>query len=155
MFRIESLDPTPFAPLFALDEAELADRLARRVVASADMGFPCRASLRDAPRGETLILANYQHQSAATPYQATHAVYIRENAEKAELRPGEVPAMFETRTLSLRGFDARGLMRDAAVVEGRDLAGALDALFGNQSIAEIHIHFAAPGCFAARAVRAG
>ena len=155
MFQIKSLDPTPFAPLFSLEKAELADQLARRVVASADVGFPCRASLRDASKGETLILANYRHQSAASPYQATHAVYIRENAERAEPMPGEIPPMFKTRTLSLRGFDANGLMRDASVAEGRELAGALEALFGNPAIAEIHIHFAAPGCFAARAVRAG
>lgn len=153
MFQIKSLDPAPFAPLFALDAESLAGQLARRVIASADTGFPCRASLRDASKGETLILANFCHQSAASPYQASHAVYIREGAVQARPAPGEVPAMFETRSLSLRGFDAKGLMRDAAVVDGRALAEGIDALFGNPAISEIHIHFAAPGCYAARAVR--
>lgn len=48
-FRITGLDPSPFAPLFALSDAELAARGMRRRFADEPVGFPCRVSLDAAP----------------------------------------------------------------------------------------------------------
>ena len=153
-FRIVALDPAPFAPLFALDDAELAAHGARRDVADAKPGYPCRVSLVDAEPGETLILANFVHQPAAGPFRASHAVYVREGAVRAEPAAGEVPALLRLRTLSLRAFDAGGAMIDARLVDGHDVEAAIDAMLALPACAEVHIHYAAPGCFAARAVRA-
>ena len=55
-YRIAGLDPADFAPLWAMDEAELARRGARRVTSDADRGFPCRVTLEDARAGEELLL---------------------------------------------------------------------------------------------------
>ena len=54
-YVVTSLPAEPFAPLFAMDVEALAQRGARRVVADAKLGFPCRVSLDDAEPGETLI----------------------------------------------------------------------------------------------------
>src|SRR5690606_30762221 len=51
-YLIEGLGPDRFAPLFALDDADLAAINARRVTATADRGFPRRISLEDAKVGE-------------------------------------------------------------------------------------------------------
>lgn len=73
-FRITALPGEPFEPLFAMDDTALHARLARRVVADRQPGFPCRVSLVDAAPGETLVLVHYRHQAVATPFRASHAV---------------------------------------------------------------------------------
>ncbi|KPF68432.1 hypothetical protein IP88_11805 [alpha proteobacterium AAP81b] len=153
-FQITALDPAPYAPLFALSDDELRARGARRVVADASPGFPCRASLADAEPGETLILVNHQHLDGVTPYAAAHAVFFREGAAMAEPAPGEVPLVLRRRLLSVRAFNADKMMIDAEVLDGQDLAAHLDALFARPEIAFVHVHNARPGCFAAAAGRA-
>lgn len=154
MFRISALPYALFADLFALDEATLAARRARRVVADRSPGFPCRVSLEDAAPGETLILAHHVHQNADTPFHASHAVYVRESAAQAKPDAGELPALFRSRTLSLRGFDAEGMMCAADLAEGGALEPALEAMLADMSVAYVHLHYAKPGCYAARADRA-
>jgi hypothetical protein len=105
-----------------LPDTELATRQAVRVTADRHPGFPCRVSLRDARAGETLLLLNYEHLPVATPYRSRHAIYVRENAAEARLEVDEIPEVLRTRLLSLRSFDDAGMMIDADVVQGRDLA---------------------------------
>ena len=153
-FRISALPIAPFAPLFALPDDALPALGARRVVADGDGGYPCRVSLRDAEPGETLLLVNYQHQPADTPFRASHAIYVREAAEQAHPSPDEVPALLRTRLLSLRGFDENGMMRAADVVDGTALEPAIVAMLADSAIGYLHLHYAKPGCYAARIDRA-
>ena len=154
MFRIEALPYAPFAPLFALDDAALARRRARRVVADRATGFPCRVSLQDAAVGETLILTHHIHHDVDTPFHASHAVYVRENAVEAEAAADEVPAMLRSRMLSLRGFDADGMMRAADVAEGTELETSLDRMLADPELTYVHLHSAKPGCYLATVRRA-
>jgi hypothetical protein len=39
-------------------------------------------------------------------------------------------------------------------VHGRDLEGAIERLFQAAEAEYLHVHFAAPGCYAARVLRA-
>ena len=152
-FKIKALDYWRFSKLFTLSDAELAQHSACRVIADTKSGYPCRVSLEDAEIGETLILTNYQHLSGLSPYAASHAIYIRQNARTVDLRVGEVPETFSQRLLSLRGFDKQGMMHQADVIAGSVLSAHLDHFFTNPEIAFIDIHNAKPGCFAARAER--
>lgn len=153
-YLIEGLDPAPFQPLFALDDAELETRNARRVTADARPGYPCRITLDEAELGETLILLNHSSRDGDTPYRASHAIFVREAAERAAIFRNVIPPVLATRHLSLRGFDAGGMMVDAMLTEPGAVEGGLLSLFRNQSIVEIDIHNAVRGCFAARAQRA-
>lgn len=153
-FQISALPAEPFAALFAMSEAELAGHGAVRRIADAKPGFPCRVSLEDANPGETLILVNYEHQPAASPYRASHAIYVREKAVEARPAPGEVPALFRTRLLSVRAYDEAGMMTAADVVPGEDLERALESLLADPAVAYLHLHNAKPGCYAARVDRA-
>lgn len=152
MFRISALPIKPFAPLFALDEPALAERQARRII--ADGPAPCRVSLTDAGPGDTLILTNYEHQRADTPFRASHAIYVREGAVQAHPQAGEVPEQLRLRMLSLRGFDAEGMMRAADLADGPALEDGIAALFIDPAVVYIHLHFAKQGCYAARVDRA-
>jgi len=152
-FRIAALDPAPFAPLFALPDEELARRNARRMIVTESPGTPCRVSLVDAAPGEEVILANHTHLDAPTPYRASHAVFVRRDAVRAEPAADEVPDMLRRRTLSLRAFDGAAMLVAAELAEGTDLAPALDRLLADPAVAHVDIHFARPGCYAARAIR--
>jgi hypothetical protein len=153
-FQITALPAETFAPLFEMSDAELADRLAVRVTADASPGYPCRVSLADAELGEELILVNHDHQPAASPYRATHAVYVRKGATTASLAKDEVPAQLRSRMLSLRAFDAAGMIVTADLVDGPALDEALERLLAEPAVTYVHIHYAKPGCYAARAERA-
>ncbi len=153
-FQISALDERRFLPLFDLPDAQLAQHLAARCTARAHPGYPCRVSLVDAQVGEELLLVNFTHQEAATPFRASHAVYVRAGARQAHPAPNEVPGMFRTRSLSLRAFDASGVLVGAQLCEGAGLEAPLRRLLALPEVAEVHLHFAAYGCFGARAAAA-
>ena len=154
-FQILALPNDGFAPLFSLADAELRERNVLRKVVDQKPGFPCRVSLADAEIGETVLLIHYEHQPARTPFRASHAIYVREDAAQANCEIGEVPALLRSRTISLRGFDAGHMLIAADLAEGTALESALEAMFANEAVSYIHLHFAKPGCYAARVVRAG
>jgi len=153
-FQVRPLPIEPFEPLFDMDDAELAARRAVRVVADAFPGYPCRVSLEDAEPGEQLILIHFEHQSADSPFRASHAVYVREGAQSAEPAPGIVPEVLQRRMLSLRAFDAQGMLIDADLTDGKAAAPLIETMFTNPKVAYLHAHYAKPGCYAARIDRA-
>jgi uncharacterized protein DUF1203 len=149
-FRIRGLDARQFDHLFALSDSELAAHGAVRRV--ADGPRPCRISLTDAAPGDELILVNYEHHPVSSPYRMRFAIYIR-SGEKTFDAVGQVPEQLRSRTLAVRGFDAGGMMTGWEIVEGTDLEAAIERQFTNAAADYLHIHFAAPGCYAARVDR--
>ena len=146
-FRIRGLPAGDFTGLFQLSDAELEARQARRVIAE-NGGYPCRISLTDATPGDAVILVHYEHHRVSPPYRSSFAVYVREHEEHFDAI-GEVPAQLRKRTLALRGYDAAGMLRNAEIVEGRELEAGIASTFADSQIAYIHAHFAKPGCYAA------
>jgi hypothetical protein len=153
-FHVVSLPLEPFAPFFALDDAELRARGAKRYVADRQPGFPCRVSLLDAAPGERVVLVPFTHQGADSPYRSSGPVFVRENARQAAVGVNEVPKLLRLRALSVRAYDREALMVDADVVEGHALETVIDRMFNTPRIDYLHIHFARPGCFACRVNRA-
>lgn len=149
-FRITGLPARRFAHLFGLPEAELAAHRALRRTCDEKPGFPCRVSLEDAEPGETVLLLNFEHLPVDSPYRSSHAIYVRERELASFDEVGTIPPALRTRLLALRGFDARGLMLAADVVEGREMIPVVERFFANPSIEYLHAHFARAGCFAAR-----
>jgi hypothetical protein len=149
-FRIRGLSPEPFAHLYRQPDAVLAAHGAERRVADAKPGYPDRIELRDAEPGETLLLLNWTHLSGDTPYRASHAIFVREGAERAYDAVDVVPDVLRSRMLALRAYDERRLMLAAELVDGRALEPAIERLLGDDRSAFLHVHYAARGCFAAR-----
>lgn len=100
-----------------------------------------------------MLLVHYEHHAVDTPFRASHAIFIRPGKEPARPAPNEVPVMLQKRILSLRAFDEVGMLRNADLAEGEQIAPALERMFEDSRIAYIHLHFAKPGCYAARALR--
>src|SRR5262245_4934209 len=97
-FRVTGLSPDKFAPLFNLPDEELKKHRAMRVTVRGP-GYPERIEMRDAEPGEQLLLVNYEHQSADTPYRASHAVYVREGATEAYSAIDTLPEVMVKRLL--------------------------------------------------------
>ncbi len=153
-YQIHGLSPDRFAPLFALDDAELAALNARRVTATSDRGFPCRISLQDARAGEELILLHHVSHNVATPYRSAYAIYVRPGVDAASYRD-ELPPVFEGRPIALRAFDAEGMLQTARLAGPGEADSAIRDLFADPGISYIDAHNAAHGCFAARIERDG
>ena len=153
-FRITGLPAEDFAPLFALTDAQLAARGAvRRVAEVRSPGTPCRISLTDAQPGDELLLVNYEHHPVDSPYRMRFAIFVRKGEETYD-EVDRVPEQLRLRTLAVRSFDADAMMVDRELVDGRDLEAAIARLFADARAAYLHVHFAAPGCYAARVERA-
>ena len=150
-FRITGLPAENFAHLFTLSDAELAAQGAVRRI--AEHNAPCRVSLTDATPGDEVILVNYEHHAVASPYRMLFAIWVRKGEETYD-QVDQVPQQLRTRTLAARAFDAAGMMVKFELVEGEKLEGAIERLLAEPRAAYLHVHFAAPGCYAARVERA-
>jgi hypothetical protein len=150
-FRITGLPAESFDHLFAMSDAELAAQGAVR--RKAPGAVPCRISLTDATPGEDVILTNYEHHAVDSPYRMRFAIYVRKG-ESTYDATDEIPEQLRTRTLAVRAFDKDGMMVERELVEGTELEGAVGRLLALPAAAYLHVHFAAPGCYAARIERA-
>jgi len=153
-FRIVSLPLTEFQSFFMLNDDELAQKGARRLVVDAKPGFPCRVSLEDAELGEKIILVPFVHHDVDSPYHASGPIFVRENAKEARLAPGEVPEVVSSRTISLRAYDDAGMMLNGEVVPGSELKSRINRLFTNPKVSYLHLHNAGAGCYSCRVERA-
>lgn len=153
-YRITGLDREPFAALFDMNDAALAEQGAVRVTAGADKGWPCRISLEDAKAGEELILLNHVSHDVATPYRSAYAIYLRQGAGEAAEYVDATPPVFEGRPMAFRAFDADGMLRNAALALPGQGDMKIRELFASDEIVYIHAHNAAHGCFSAKVERA-
>lgn len=153
-FRIQGLPAEPFASLFSLSDHELAQRGAvRRIADARNPGYPCRVSLTDSKPGDELILVNYEHHPVASPYRMRFAIYVRRGEEMFDA-VDSVPAQLRSRVLAVRAFDADAMLLGFELTDGSTLEAAIARQFADPRAAYLHLHFAAPGCYAARVERA-
>lgn len=152
-FRVLGLSPAQFRPLFDLPDTELQRRRAWRVIAD-DPRLPCRVSMEHAHLGEELLLLNFEHQPADTPYRGAHAIYVRRSADRAYNTVGVIPEVLSSRLLAVRAFDARHIMIDAEVFNGSEACTEFERLLAAPKTVYLQVHNARRGCYAARVERA-
>ena len=152
-FRITGLSPDTFRPLFDLSDDALAQIGARRIFAD-EPRLPCRVSVAHAELGEEVLLLNYAHQPANTPYRASHAIFVRKAADRAFDAVDSVPEAITSRLVSVRAFDAEHMMIAADVGEGEATRGLIESFLADPKASYLQLHYARRGCYAARAERA-
>src|SRR6185437_2120241 len=110
-FIVSALPAQRFAHLVGMSDAALAEHGARRVVAVDDGRYPCRVTLEDAAPGQSLLLVNYEHQPASTPYRSNYAIFVSEAArETGAMAAGELPPVLRGRPIALRAYDVDGIL---------------------------------------------
>jgi Protein of unknown function (DUF1203) len=153
-FRIKGLPAEQFTHLFAMTDEELArHHVVRRTADDRQPGYPCRVSLSDSRPGDELLLVNYEHLPVDSPYRMRFAIFVRKGDEIYD-KTDEVPEQLRKRMLAVRAFDRLGMMLAFELVDGHLLEQAIEKLFANPDAEYLHVHFAAPGCYAARVERA-
>jgi hypothetical protein len=154
-FVVSGLPLEPFRPLFGLSDEALGEAGAVRYAVDKPVGFPCRVTLEDAAVGDTVLLVNYEHQPADTPYRSRHAIFVSEQARETRRAVDEIPSALAIRpAISLRAFDAVGMMVDAEIAPGSALVPVIERMFAQNEVAYLHAHNAGRGCYAARIDRA-
>lgn len=154
-FKVSGIKAEKFRDFFTMSDAELAaNNMTMMVADDSNPGFPCRVSLGHATPGERVLLTNYEHQPAASPYRSAHAIFVAESSAEANIEPGEIPEPLLVRLLSVRAFDADHLMVDADVIEGSDADAIFTRFFENDQVEYLQVHYAKRGCFAAHVSRA-
>ena len=155
-FRISGLPIERFEPLLALDDSDALERAgAVRLTVDEPHAFPCRVSLQDAVPGEQVLLLNFLHQPAASPYRASGPIFVRRAAARTQVAVDEVPAQQRRRLLSVRAYDTRDWIVAAEVTPGTELESVIERFLADSRVAYLHLHNARPGCYAARVDRAG
>jgi hypothetical protein len=150
-FRILGLPADDFARLFELSDDDLAKMGGVR--RTADGNYPCRVSLTDSQPGDELLLINYEHHRVDSPYRMRFAIFVREGEQTYD-KVNEIPEQLRKRMLAARSFDARGMMVDFRLVDGRELEPVIEKFLTPSNVDYLHIHFAAAGCYAAKVERA-
>jgi hypothetical protein len=157
-FRISGLPAELLFPLFAMTDAELLARGACRHVATAADALlmpPCRVTLRDARPGEVSILLHWEHHATpSSPYRASGPIYVRQGATETASFANRVPEQQRVRLLSVRAYDADGIMLDAEVAPGAELEDLIGRFFRRPEVAYLHAHNARRGCYSCRVDRA-
>lgn len=153
-YRIRGLDPALFADQFAMGDAALARRRARREVAGEGY-FPCRVTLQDAQPGEELLLTHHVNHAVEGPYRNAFAIYVRADARAAADYVDSLPPVLRGRPIALRGYTADGDLHRAALALADDVDAQVRALLEDPAVAYIDAHNAMHGCFAARIERHG
>ncbi len=149
-FRITGLPAEKFRDLFELSDEQLATQGAvRRIADARSPGYPCRISLTDSEEGDELLLVNYEHHPVDSPYRMRFAIYVRRGEETYDA-VDQVPGQLRIRQLAVRSFDSDGMMVGWELVDGQRLEAAIERLFAEPRSKYLHVHYAAPGCYAAR-----
>lgn len=151
-YRIKGLEPATFANLFDLDDAELEAKGMSRMTVD-NPSFPCRVSLRDADVGDEVILLNHVSHDGDNPYRASHAIFVSRSAQEAAEYVDAIPPALDRRILSLRAFDANGMMVEATLAQPGEADPAIRKLLANPAADHVDAHNAIRGCFAARIER--
>jgi hypothetical protein len=150
-FRIVGLPANEFTHLFELSDADLA--AAGGVRRKADGNYPCRVSLTDSQPGEELVLVNYEHHPVDSPYRMRFAIFVREGDQTYD-KVNEVPEQLRKRMLAVRSFDSKGMMVENRLVDGKEVEPVIEKLLTPPNVNYLHVHFASPGCYAAKVLRA-
>ena len=154
-YAVSGLPIETFRPLFGLSDAELAEHGAIRRTVDSPKGFPSRVDLEDAAVGDTVLLLNYEHQPADTPFRASHAIFVNEKATATARTVGRLPgALADRDAVSLRAFREDGMMIDAGFAPQGEVEAGIDRFLANPDVAYLHAHTVGWGCYLARIDRA-
>jgi hypothetical protein len=125
-----------------------------RKIADEQTIVPCRVSLTDWKPGDELLLLNYEHHPVDSPYRMRFAIFVRRGEETYD-EVDKMPEQLRSRMLAVRAFDAKAMLLafELELVDGRELESAIERVFNNQAAAYLHVHYAAPGFYAARVDR--
>lgn len=153
-YLVRGLSSEPYRHLYGKSDAELEKHSVKRYVADENPGYPDRIEMRDVEIGQSVLLVNHVSVDKQSPYRASHAIFVREGAERPYQSKNEIPDVMYNRLLSLRAFDDNGMMIDAELAKGDGIHNVVERFLANNQVSHIDAHNALRGCYSGRVVRA-
>ena len=130
----------------AFGNAELAPVLAE------GSGLPCRVCLEEVEQGAEAFIFTHAALARPRPYRFIGPVAV--HGRRCVPYAGEaLPAILQSRLLSVRAFDAADELIEAEVVGGLDLEPLLERLRADSRVGSVHLHNARQGCYLCRLER--
>ena len=81
------------------------------------------------------------------------AIYVRQGEQRFDAID-QVPEQLRRRMLAVRAFDGDAMMIGHELIGGQQVEQAIERLLADPAAAYLRVHFASPGCYAARVERA-
>lgn len=126
----------------------------KTVTVTIPHSLPCRRCLRDGLPGEKLTLLSYDPWLGDSAYRQPGPIFVHADGCEAAIFRGdgedELPEQQRVRFLAVRAIDGKNDMIGFDTVPGTDLVGRSERFFQNEEVKYLHVHYAAPGCFAVR-----
>lgn len=117
--------------------------------------FPCRRCLQDGVTGEKFYLVSYNPfapSADASPYKSDSPIFVHAH-DCTPFSGSEIQKQQLKRLLSVRAYNKDHMMMDNAVLQGTELAEKAKMMLADSNIDYLHVHNAAPGCFAVKVER--
>jgi len=124
----------------------------RLLARAAGGGEPLRCCLRFADAGESIALIAYAPAGTGGGYREVGPVFVHADRCEGPAEPG-YPAAFTDRQQVFRAYDDAGAIADALLTEPGDHHLAIEKLFADQAVAEIHTRNVLYGCYMLRITR--
>jgi uncharacterized protein DUF1203 len=116
-------------------------------------GEPLRCCLRNARRGEAIMLFGYEPPiGEGSPYREIGAVFAHAERCGGPV-DGGYPEAWRGKPQVVRAYDRRGWIRDALVHDGAEPEREIARLFDDPDVVQVHSRNVAYGCFMFRATR--
>jgi hypothetical protein len=125
----------------------------RRMVATAEGGFPCRHCLRLARPGEAVLLGSFNLPRPLGIYWTPSPIFLHETECPRANAPGEVAEIIRRNPLiSVRAYDTNDqcIYELGHVGPGETVDAPLDRALEDSRTAFVNVHTARPGCLLAR-----
>jgi hypothetical protein len=143
-FRIHAIA----ADLLARVRSSRSDASGNPVVAvQADGGEPLRCCLRNARRGEGLLLFGYEPPIGNGPYREIGAVFAHAEPCAGPASSADYPSEWRGKPQVLRSYDRRGWIHDAVVHDGTQPEAEIARLLADPEATQLHSRNVAYGCF--------
>ncbi len=121
----------------------------RRMVATADGGYPCRHCLEMGEPGETMLLGSYNLPRPRGIYWTPSPIFIHErDCARSEASDVVAPVVRANPLVSVRAYDAADqcIYDLGHVGAGAEIDAPLDRALRDPRTAFVNIHTARPGC---------
>jgi hypothetical protein len=111
-------------------------------------GEPLRCCLRNARRGERLILFAHALDLPDGPYRETGPVFAHGEVCPGPASSTSYPPDWHGRPQVLRAYDERGRIHEATTMhDGTDPEAAIDAVLRTPGVAQVHSRNVLYGCY--------
>jgi hypothetical protein len=127
----------------------------RRRQPGSDSRCPCRACLRYAQPGETVLLGSYDLPRPQGVYWTPSPIFLHESQCAPFAAVNAIPEIVRGALVSVRAYDADDLCiyELGHAAEGGEIDDALTRALGDRRTDFVNIHTAKPGCLLCRVER--